>query len=151
MDDFYAKRVQEQNEDLKTDGVRDDIKVNLTDKEYSNLKLMAYKAGFDSAGKFLSSFVGDLTGWHSNGSDERDLADQWFERAFGSREWYSHFRYHLYNNDFGIDEMKDMIEDEDWFEETYQEYLEENTGKTNQTKEECLALLKELVEKGEEL
>jgi len=151
MSEYWTQRVNEQNEDLKTSREREDLKISLTDKEYSNLKLLAYKAEFKSAGDLLSSFVGDLTGWHTNGSDESDFADRWYERAFGTSEYYSNFRYHLFNNDFSLEDMADMLEDEDFFEDTYQSYLGENEGKTNQSKEACLALLKELVERGEEL
>ncbi|MCB8818664.1 hypothetical protein LJE72_24720 [Desulfosporosinus sp. SRJS8] len=82
MNDYYVNRVKEQNEDLKSKKVREDLKISLTDKAYEELKLLAYKAGFQCAEQLLSSFVGDLTGWGgSNGSDERDCADRWFERA----------------------------------------------------------------------
>lgn len=151
MNDYYAERVKEQNEDLKTDRIREDLKVKLTDKEYSDLKLLAYKAGFKSAGELLSSFVGDLTGWHTNGSDEEDKADDWYNRAFGSSEYYSNFRHHLFNDDCSLQDMKEMLDDEDIFEDAYERYIDENIGKTNQSKEECLKLLKELLEKGEEL
>ena len=148
MDDLWAKRVQEQNEDIKTDKVREDLKVNLTDKEYTNLKLMAYKVGFKSPGALLSSFVGDLTGWNSNGSDEREIADSWFERAFGM--WKGYFKYHLFNYDYSLDSMKDMIEDTELFEEVYADYKAEN-DKDIESKEDCLKLLKEIVEDGKEL
>lgn len=151
MNDYYAQHVKEQNEDLKTMALREDFKINLTDKEDANLKLMAYKAGFDTPGEFLASFVGDLTGWHSNGSDERDLAGQWYERAFGMSNEYSNFRYFLYNFDYDLEAMAEMIEDDDYFDEVYQEYLEENSHMTNQKKEECLETLKEILEGGKEL
>ena len=96
-----------------------------------NLKLLSYKAGFRNAGDFLASFVGDLTFWHSNGSDERDKADDWYERAFGMSEYYSNFRYHLLDYDYCIDDMKEMIEDNDFFEDAYESYVAENSGKTN--------------------
>lgn len=146
---MWEESVKEQNEDLKTNKVREDLQVNLTDKEYSNLKLRAYKAGFKSAGELLSSFVGDLTGWHTNGSDEKDLADQWFERAFGM--WRGYFRYHLFNYDYDLDAMQDMLNDTDYFEEVYKEYKSENQEKDLQSKEECLKLLKEIIKEGNEL
>lgn len=149
--DSWNERTTEINKDIKSDNIREDIKINLTDKEYSNLKLLAYKAGFESAGKFLSSFVGDLTGWHSNGSDERDIADQWYQRAFGMSEYYSNFRYHLFNYDYCLDDIQEMIEDQDFFNQVYDEYLGECYAKENQSKEECLEVLKEIIIKGVEL
>ena len=155
MDDWnkeiWNQRAQEQKEDLKTKSIREDINLSLSDKEYSILKLRAYKAGFKDVSQLLVSFVGDLTGCFTNGSDEESKADEWYERAFGMSGYYSNFRYHLFNNDFSLEDMKDMIEDEDWFEDTYQDYLAENSHMTNETKDICLATLKEIVEKGEEL
>lgn len=148
MNEYYAKRTQEQNEDSKTRRIRENIKINLTDKEYNNLNLMAYKAGFKSAGELLSSFVGDLTGWHSNGSDEREKANDWYERAFGMYEYYSNFRYHLFNYDYCLDDMQDMIEDADFFEAVYKEYIGEKYAKNNQNKEECLEVLEEIIKEG---
>lgn len=148
--DYYAKHVQESNEDIETRKPRD-IALSLTDKQLSNLKLLAYKAGFASAGELLESFVGDLTEWHSNGSDERECADKWFNRAFGSSDYYSNFRYHLFNYDYTISDMQDMLDDEEFFEEVYSDYVAETPSKTNETKEACLSLLKNLIQKGEEL
>lgn len=152
MSEYWAKIVSEKNEDLKSNRSRDDIKISLTDKAYSNLKLLSYNAGFESAGELLSSFIGDLTGWgYTNGSDERDYADRWYERAFGSSEYYSNFRYYLFNNGFSLEDMADLLDDEDIFEDAYQSYIDENEGKTNQSKDDCLALVKKILEKGEEL
>lgn len=141
MDDMYVKRVQEQNDDLKTKGDKG-VHVEMTDKEYSMMTLLALKVGFKSAGQLLESLVGDLSGWHTNGSDESDLADQWFDRAFGIwEETKSYFRYYLFNYDINVEEL---LEDEDYFEEVYNEYLEEDENKEHDSKEECLAIIKEL-------
>lgn len=146
---MWEERIKEQNEDLKTNKIREDLQISLTDKEFSNLKLMAYKSGFKSAGGLLSSFVGDLTGWHSNGSDERDLASQWYDRAFGM--WINYFRYHLFNYDYDLDSIKDMLDDTNYFDEVYEEYSSENRGKHLESKEACLKLLKEIADNGKEL
>lgn len=116
-----------------------------------NLKLLSYKAGFRNAGDFLASFVGDLTCWHSNGSDERDKADDWYERAFGMSKYYSNFRYHLFDYDYCIDDMKEMIEDNDFFEDAYESYVAENSGKTNLNRDECREVLAEIISAGMEL
>lgn len=146
MNEIYEKRVQEQNEDLKTKGDKGVI-IELTDKEYSNLTLLALKVGFKNAGELLSSFVGDLTGWHTNGSDESDLADRWYDRAFGileeTHDYFRHFLYD-YNYEYDIDEL---AEDEDYFDEVYSEYLENEPKKDHNSKEECLAIIKELSKK----
>jgi hypothetical protein len=57
----------------------------------------------------------------------------------------------LYNENYDLDDMRDMLEDDDFFEDTYKDYISENEGKTNESKEECLKVLKEIVEEGREL
>lgn len=140
---MYARRVQEQNEDFKTKGDKG-VNVEMTDKQYSILTLHALKVGFKSAAELLASFTSDLTCYHSNGSDERDLADQWFDRAFGIWEETRYFfRYYLYNNEIEAEDF-DLEDDIDYFEEVYNEYLEEEDNKDHESKEECLAIIKEL-------
>ena len=151
MSSTYADFMQDQSDDVKTDRIRDDIAIALTDEQYSNLKLKAYKAGFKNPGDFIQSFVADLTGWCSNGSDERDLAGQWYERAYGMSEFYYFFHYFLYNYDYDLESMSEMLENDEYFNEVYDEYLEEAYGKDVQSKEECVQLLKEIVECGIEL
>lgn len=149
--EWWAEKAKQEREDFQTKKMREDLKISLTDKQYNILKSRAYKAGFKSPAELVTSFVADFTGWHRNGSDEEDKADEWYNRAFGSSEYYSNFRYHLFNNDFCLDDMKDIIEDADWFEDVYQDYLAENSHMTNESKEECMEILKELVNNGVEL
>jgi hypothetical protein len=147
---MWAERVKKQNEDLKTDRVRDDLQISLTDKEYEGLKSLAYKAGFKNAGELLSSFVGDLTGWgSSNGSDERDCAERYYKRAFYL--WEKYFIYHLYICKYDLADMKNMLDKSDFFEEVYEAYQEENVGEHIESKEECLKLLKEIIQEGKGL
>ena len=142
MRDFYAERVKEENEDLETKGDKG-VNVEMTDKEFDQINLLALKVGFKSAGQLLESFVGDLTEWHSNGSDERHMANDWFDRAFGIwKETRYFFRYHLYNNEI---EAEDFEDDEDYFEEVYNEYLEEADNKDHESKEQCIAIIKEII------
>jgi hypothetical protein len=150
MSSTYADYMQEQRKDVKTDCVRADISISLTDKQYSNLKLKAYQAGFKTPGDFIQSFIGDLTGWSSNGSDERDLADQWYQRAFGMSEFYYYFLYFLF--DYHYERLSNLIlEDEEYFEEVYEEYTEQAWKKDVQSREDCLKLLKEIIEYGAQL
>lgn len=125
---------KEYKEDFSTKKIREDVKISLTDKEYINLKLLAYKAGFRTPGDLLSSFVGDLTGWHRNGSDESELAEMWFERTFGESEDHSNFIHYLYNNDFTLGDMTELLYDEDYFEDVYENYMDENKGKKTRQK-----------------
>lgn len=151
MNEGYALFVKEHNEDVETNRVREDLKISLTNKQHSNLKLKAYQAGFKNPGDFIQSFIGDLTGWASNGSDERDLAGQWYERAHGMSDFYYYFRHFLFNYDYNLMMISELLVDEDYFEGVYDEYAEQAWGKDVQSREECLELLKELAEADIEL
>jgi len=71
------------------------------------------------------------------------MANDWFDRAFGIwKETRYFFRYHLYNNEI---ETEDFENDEDYFEEVYAEYLEEEDDKDHESREQCLAIIKELM------
>lgn len=55
--------------------------LELTDDDVTRLANKAASAGM-SMGELLASFVGDLVcGSHTNGSDERMLAQSWFDRC----------------------------------------------------------------------
>lgn len=151
MNEGYALFVKEQNEDVETNCVREDFKLSLTNKQYSNLKLKAFQAGFKNSGDFIQSFVGDLTRWSSNGSDERYLADQWYQRAHGMSEFYFYFHYFLFNHDYDLVMMAELLEDDEYFSEVYVDYIMEAHGKDVQSKEDCIQLLKKIVEAGIEL
>lgn len=145
--DYFAERMQEQREDLATKKALE-FKLELTNKQAANLELRALKAGFHSGAELLESFIGDLTGWSTNGSDEERMADEWYERAFGmSTEFYAFFRYHCYNYEYHIDDLIESLEDEDLFDEFYQEYVDENSWNkslTLQSKEECRKVIEEM-------
>jgi len=144
MDDIYARRVKEQNNDLKTKNDKG-VNVEMTDKEYNRMTLLALKVGFKSPGELLERFVGDLSGWHINGSDESDLADKWLDRAFGIwSDTRLFFRYFLYDNDINI---KPLLKNKDFFNQLYDDYLNEENNKEHDSKEECLAIIKELQRK----
>ena len=55
--------------DLATKADRD-ISPKLTDEQYHALLHYTFKAGFKHPVQLLEAFVGDLSGWHRNGSDE---------------------------------------------------------------------------------
>ena len=58
------------------------LKLKLSDADCERISKKAGKHGLTVA-ELLENFIGDLTGGsHSNGSDERDYADQWFERCW---------------------------------------------------------------------
>lgn len=138
------------NEDVKTSKEREDVRVKLTDLQYKHLVGLSLEAGFKNAGELLQAFVGDLTGYHKNGSDESMIADNWYDRAFGI--WVqtrAYFRAFLFDEEYDLAALKDMDIDEDCFNEAYEEYVELNTELEHDSKEECIKIVKELIQEKE--
>ena len=86
------------------------ITLNLSDADCERIAKEAGKAGL-TVSELLQNFIGDLVcGTYSNGSDERDLASQWYERCgFGMFPDTTLIRYLI----------------EEWQEDTFIEDLEE--------------------------
>ena len=69
-----------QREEIETIAKRN-ISVNLSDADVKRIAEKAGSVGLTVA-ELLENFIGDLThGTYSNGSDERDIANGWFERC----------------------------------------------------------------------
>lgn len=79
--DYYKARAKKE---IQTIAPRS-ITLNLSDADVKRLWEKAGRAGMTMS-ELLEKFIGDLVdGTYSNGSDERDLAQNWFERtSFGS-------------------------------------------------------------------
>lgn len=78
---MYPTHGEQQKKEIETIRKRT-IELELSD---ADVKRIAEKAGAHglTVGKLLESFIGDLVcGTYSNGSDERDIAGQWFERCW---------------------------------------------------------------------
>lgn len=78
-------RLEEQQKEIATIRERT-LKLKLSD---ADVRRLAEKAGaYDlTVSELIENFIGDLVcGTYSNGSDERDYAEQWFERC-----WFSMF------------------------------------------------------------
>ena len=57
------------------------VEINIPNEDAQRLAEIAAESGFTVA-QLLESFAGDLVGGrHSNGSDERELAREWYDRA----------------------------------------------------------------------
>jgi hypothetical protein len=72
----------EQDTEIKSIKART-VSLNLSDADADRLFKKAGQAGL-SVSELLENFVGDLVGVYGNGSDERDYAEQWFDRC-----WFS--------------------------------------------------------------
>ena len=72
---------EEQKKEIETIRERK-ITVKLSDADCDQLARKCGEHGL-TIGELIENFVGDLVGGtYSNGSDERDYADQWFERCW---------------------------------------------------------------------
>lgn len=80
---------ERQEAEIKTIKERN-FKLKLSDADVERLFIKAGGAGL-TISELLENFIGDLVdGTYSNGSDERDYAERWFDRCwFGdpAREW----------------------------------------------------------------
>lgn len=139
---------KEQEIEIKTIKERT-ITLNLSDADCERIVKKVGKHGL-TVGKLLENFIGDLVdGTYSNGSDERNFAEQWFERCwFGMfpeetllkylLEWqydidnfltvYDELKYYEANPQEYAEEVKEAKENGEeipWFEQEYHEYADE--------------------------
>lgn len=107
-----------QREEIETIKERN-IKLNLSDADVQRICEKAGAVGLTVA-DLLENFIGDLVcGTYSNGSDERRLASEWFERCwFGMFPEYTFLSYLLDWDD--VEETIDI-----WNEIKYYKELEE--------------------------
>jgi hypothetical protein len=121
---------EEREADLAT---KSDVSMTLqlTDKQYKALLHYTFKAGLKRPEELLESFIGDLSGWHRNGSDEEEKADEWFQRAYGGFGGSSSFLFYLYSNRSSVSELEDIAVTFDHDpEEVYDEDPEEDYRET---------------------
>ena len=80
MYNYYEERAARQREEIPTIKPRT-LTIELSDADVKRLFEKAAYAG-KTPGSLLESFIGDLVdGTYSNGSDERERAEAWFDRA----------------------------------------------------------------------
>ena len=100
---------EEQQKEIETIRERK-ITVKLSDADCDRLARKCGEHGL-TIGELIENIVGDLVGGtYSNGSDERDYADQWFERC-----WFGMFPEptllnHLLNFGYEPEHYLDMLE-----------------------------------------
>ena len=88
------------------------ITLDLSNKEIKRLSEKAVAAGM-SVKELLEGFIGDLTGGeHTNGSDERDLANQWYNRIrfYSDRQTFLQFLIEWDNFKSIADNLKRAVE-----------------------------------------
>lgn len=80
MEGYFDMMARQQAAEIATIAPRT-LTLNLSEADTERIALHAAKAGM-TVGQLLESFIGDLVGGtYSNGSDERDYADRWYERC----------------------------------------------------------------------
>lgn len=100
---------EEQKKEIETIRERK-ITVKLSDADCDRLARKCGEHGL-TIGELIENFVGDLVGGtYSNGSDERDYADQWFERC-----WFGMFPEptllnHLLNRGYDPEDYLELLD-----------------------------------------
>lgn len=101
------------------------ITLKLSDADCERISVRAGMYGL-TVPQLLENFIGDLIGGtYSNGSDERDRADDWFERCWFSFMYDKTLLRHLleWNND--IDDFLSVCDEIIYFEENPEDYVDE--------------------------
>lgn len=136
----------EQANDLRTKG-KHAVIAEMTEKQAVNLNLLAYKAGYSSPKELLEMMIGDLTGWGETSSCPEAMR-QWYMDAHGESLETYYFRFYLYNYDYNMEHLNDMLTDMGQFEEDYQNYIDESGGMITEPWERCLEVAREIYEEG---
>ena len=89
-----------------------------------NLNLLAYKAGYSSPKELLDTMIGDLTGWGETSPCPESMR-KWYADAHQKTLETYYFRFYLYNYDYNMEHLNDMLTDMGQFEEDYQNYIDE--------------------------
>lgn len=161
----FNREALEQDEKTRKDR---NLTIELTDQQYDALCHYAFRAGYEAPGELLAAFAADLSGWHSNGSDEEDRADQWFHRAYDHMGGDSSFLLYLYDMDADKWDLENIITttehepDEIYYEDKeigqvdtygetypydwYEDYVDAVYSKDAQSKEDCIALIRKLLQ-----
>lgn len=137
---------EETKKDLETMG-ECEITVDMTRKQEANLRLLAYEVGYDNPADLLNDMIRDLTGWGGN-TGYTDGMDRWYEKTYKDRRLRNYFRRYLYENNYNMASLNEMIEDQKWFDIAYQGYLDDSGNMLTDSRERCLELVKEIYEAG---
>lgn len=101
------------------------IKLQLSDADCDRIAEKAGKAGLTVA-ELLQNFIGDLVGGtYSNGSDERDYADRWFDRCWFGMFPENTLLRHLLEWNYDVDDFVTAWEEKEYAEEHPEEFEEE--------------------------
>ena len=117
----------EQKKEIET--IKDrTITLKLSDADCERISIKAGKHGL-TVGELLANFIGDLVnGTYSNGSDERDRAEHWFERC-----WFGMFPeetllWYMLNWGHDVDNFLTAVDELEYYQENSEEFKEETEG-----------------------
>ena len=139
----------EMERDLETMGQYMAV-ANLTEKQDVNLRLIAYKAGYSSPSDLLATIIRDITGWGGQGSPCAELLRSWYDNAHEEAKKTYYFRFYLYNYDYEMDDLEEMLSDMNIFVSDYQKYCDKCADEDllDEPWERCLEVAKEILEVG---
>lgn len=155
MNEYYARQVATQEKEIETIKERL-ISLKLSDADCERIARKAGLGGI-TVSQLLQNFIGDLVdGTYSNGSDERDMADQWYERCWFSWVNEDSLLHYLLYWDYDVEdfltvydevknfetnpseyseEVEELQEGENlWFQEEYQDYIDKYLEKNKENK-----------------
>lgn len=115
---------ERQIEEIKTIKERT-VTLNLSDSDCERISRLAGEHSL-TVGELLTNFIGDLVGGtYSNGSDERDKANEWFERCwFGMFPEETLLR-HLLLLGHDVDDFLTACDELKYYDANPQEYADE--------------------------
>lgn len=133
--------------DIRTKKQREDIILDLTDRQYGILHGIAYEYGFRSPEELLEAFIADLTRCHTESVEGMFVANEWLQKSYYHQKegWY-YFRTYLYDNDLRTTDVKDLTKEmgfDNLLHQAYEDYTEIEKGKRHQSMGECEVILKE--------
>lgn len=124
MNEYYAKKVQEQKQEIETIKERT-ITLKLSDADCDRIVKKAGLHGL-TVGELLENFIGDLVdGTYSNGSDERDSAEQWFQRCWFSHMYEKTLLRYLLDWEHDIDDFLTVYDELKLYETNPEKFAEE--------------------------
>lgn len=101
------------------------LKVKLSDADCERILEKCGRHGL-TVGELFENFIGDLVGGtYSNGSDERDFADRYFERCWFGMFPENTLLHHLLEWGFDVDDFITCYDENEYFKEHPEEYKEE--------------------------
>lgn len=138
----------EQANDLRTKGEHAVI-AEMTEKQSVNLNLLAYKAGYSNPKEMLETMIGDLTGWGETSPCPESMR-KWYEEAHQKTLETYYFRFYLYNYDYTVEHLHEMLADMNIFTTEYQGYCDicADEEREEEPWERCLEVTKEICEVG---